>query len=236
MRSRRQYAVSTAPAATQRFTFLLIASAFLIVALVLGSARGDAAVGPPSTVSSFPAASRSDAQLVFYGGPAENVATVDIDAATNEYLISDKAGLIADTNCRSTSRTTARCTRFNVEGTNDDRLTVNLDRGDDSFKMLAARSARVEGGRGADRITGSVANSRLYGDRGRDQLRGLGGEDALIADAGRDRLYGGPNDDSLRADNDDRDRTIACGPGRDKATIDRNLDPKPKNCERVRLR
>lgn len=49
----------------------------------------------------------------------------------------------------------------------------------------------VNGGTGADRITGSDADEGLSGGDGHDIVRGLGGNDALLGYRGNDRLLGG---------------------------------------------
>jgi hypothetical protein len=48
-------------------------------------------------------------------------------------------------------------------------------------------------------------------------------------------MFGGSGDDRLDAVDDRRDAVINCGPGNDRAVIDR-MDPFPQNCEVVRRR
>jgi Ca2+-binding RTX toxin-like protein len=62
-------------------------------------------------------------------------------------------------------------------------------------------------------------------------LRGLAGNDLLDGGRGADRLDGGSGNDTLAARDGTRD-TVACGPGRDKATVD-SLD-RVSGCETVR--
>ncbi len=96
-----------------------------------------------------------------------------------------------------------------------------------------------------DDLNGDQGNDRLVGGQGADYLAGGPGADDL--DGGieaiedefytgeDDTLLGGPGNDLLDAWAADRDQVINCGPGkRDKAIIDRGLDPKPKGCERVK--
>ncbi len=71
----------------------------------------------------------------------------------------------------------------------------------------------------------------VSGQAGADTLIGRGGNDSLYGDLGRDRLFGGRGNDRLDADDDARDKAIACGPGRDVALIDPALDPEPVGCE-----
>ncbi len=68
----------------------------------------------------------------------------------------------------------------------------------------------VSGGHGRDRLSGGSGNDRLYGGPGRDRLTG---------GAGADALRGGGGGDTIRARDGRRDR-IACGAGRDTATLD----------------
>lgn len=56
----------------------------------------------------------------------------------------------------------------------------------------------VEGGAGADRITGDGGANLLAGGAGNDRLRGAGGADQLLGGAGNDRLEGGAGADRLR--------------------------------------
>jgi hypothetical protein len=76
---------------------------------------------------------------------------------------------------------------------------------------------------------------RVRGNDGNDVTRGPGGDDLLGArdEFGRDVFEGGGGDDLVSAVNRDADRRIDCGPGRDKAFVDRQ-DPRTKRCERVR--
>ena len=211
---------------------LLGAAALSATALLPAAVVGAPAPDQASFVDSQPPY-RSPGQLTLIGSAANNDVSVDLDTTTNEYLVSDRVGLTAGPNCQGTSATSARCIRFG-----NDRVVVVLKGGDDRFKVLTTkRGGRVYGRGGNDRIASSAADSAFYGDEGQDRLRGLGGEDTLDGGRGHDRLYGGPDNDRLFADNDDRDRTIACGKGDDdQAFIDRNLDPKPKGCEHIRRR
>ncbi|HYH60311.1 MAG TPA: calcium-binding protein [Solirubrobacterales bacterium] len=92
-------------------------------------------------------------------------------------------------------------------------------------------SESIRGASGRDQISGGDHRDRLLGGRGRDDLRGGGGPDELEGQAGRDRFRGGQGSDELDASQDDRDKVVACGPGRaDKAELD-EVDPRPRGCE-----
>jgi len=99
---------------------------------------------------------------------------------------------------------------------------------------------------GSDYLLGQKGDDHLIGDLGGDFLTGGGGDDVL--DGGptaSDETHPAPTDDSFEAGpgNDlvlaadhDRDNRIDCGPGKhDVAVIDR-IDPKPKGCEKVRVK
>jgi hypothetical protein len=95
-----------------------------------------------------------------------------------------------------------------------------------------------------DYLYGQKGNDRLFGDLGGDFLTGGGGDDVL--DGGPkpkdddfpkdDSFEAGPGNDRVLAADDDQDNRIDCGPGKhDVAVIDR-IDPKPKRCEKVRVK
>ena len=96
-----------------------------------------------------------------------------------------------------------------------------------------------------DDLNGDQGNDLLVGSEGADLLSGGSGADTLNGgfEAIEDEFYtgeddvllGGPGNDLLKAWHADRDQVINCGPGkRDKAIIDRGLDPRPKGCERIK--
>jgi hypothetical protein len=98
-----------------------------------------------------------------------------------------------------------------------------------------------------DELRGDSGNDLLIGGRGADTLNGGPGADKLEGgiEAVEDEFYtgvddillGGPGNDRLNAWGADTDHTIDCGPGkRDKAIVDRGLDPKPNGCEVVKKR
>jgi len=67
-------------------------------------------------------------------------------------------------------------------------------------------------------------NAALSGGAGNDRLRG---------GRGRNHLSGGAGKDTVNARNRQRDR-VDCGPGRDRASVDRS--DRVRRCERVRRR
>lgn len=96
----------------------------------------------------------------------------------------------------------------------------------------------------SDYLYGQKGNDHLFGDLGGDFLTGGGGDDVLDGgpqarddpDKTDDTFDAGPGNDMVLAAGHDVDNFIDCGPGkRDVAVIDR-IDPKPKGCEKVRVK
>ena len=117
------------------------------------------------------------------------------------------------------------------KGTNGgDRLTGT--RSDDELVGRGGDDC-LTGGPGDDVLAGGDGNDRLVAGTGADLARGNAGNDRLIGGPGRDRLEGGPGDDAISAADGQRD-LVRCGPGEDRATVDR-LD-RVSGCERVRPR
>lgn len=82
------------------------------------------------------------------------------------------------------------------------------------------------------------SNENFDGGPGNDVLRGFGQPDGLIGGSGNDKidggsgkdyLIGGPGNDKINARDGQRDKRIDCGPGKDRARVDK-IDPKPISC------
>jgi ABC-2 type transport system ATP-binding protein len=112
-------------------------------------------------------------------------------------------------------------------------------------------SSPRKGTGGADRIKGTPGPDAIAGGGGRDRLKGKDGNDCLIGQGGGDRLGGGTGGDLLRGGKGvdrvsggkgrDLVRTVGgghdvvrCGPGRDKARVDRG--DRTRGCEVVKPR
>jgi hypothetical protein len=103
-----------------------------------------------------------------------------------------------------------------------------------------------------DKLSGTDESDKIKGKSGRDKLNGKGGDDCMNGGAGKDRVKGGPGNDDIRggrgkdklrgntgrdvfhAARGGRDR-IDCGPGKDKAFIDKRRD-RARHCEKIRRR
>jgi len=89
----------------------------------------------------------------------------------------------------------------------------------------------LDGGSDRDTLVGGAGNDTLRGGAGDDKLRGQGGNDTLDGGRGKDLLDGGSGRDAIAAADGQRDM-VRCGPGRDRARVDR-FD-RVSGCERVR--
>jgi Ca2+-binding RTX toxin-like protein len=82
-------------------------------------------------------------------------------------------------------------------------------------------------------LAGGTGDDVLWGHAGFDDMSGGAGNDVLRPEGGRDRARAGPGADLIRAAGGRKDN-VACGPGRDKAIVDRRDDV--RGCERIVLR
>jgi Ca2+-binding RTX toxin-like protein len=81
----------------------------------------------------------------------------------------------------------------------------------------------------SENFNGGGGNDVLIGNGQPDLLNGGSGNDILNGGPGRDSLYGGAGNDFLNARDGHRDAVIDCGPGNDRAKVDK-VDPKPISC------
>jgi Ca2+-binding RTX toxin-like protein len=89
---------------------------------------------------------------------------------------------------------------------------------------------RIHGLGGNDCVWGGTGNDRIWGGTGADQLHGGTGRDVISGNAGRDRIIAGLGADLVYA-RDGKQDWIDCGPGRDRAVVDRG--DRVRHCERV---
>jgi len=100
--------------------------------------------------------------------------------------------------------------------------TVTATRGSGRPTPAARRCRRpLRGTSHGDRLIGTAAGERIYGRGGADRIDGRGGADCLWGGAGADRIH---SRDGVRD-------WVDCGPGRDRAVVDR-VD-RVVHCERV---
>ena len=110
---------------------------------------------------------------------------------------------------------------------------ATADRGAGPPPPAGSCENRVVGTDKRDRLRGTPGGDRILGRAGRDRLNGRGGDDCLIGGGGRDRHSGGAGDDVIRARGNARD-VVACGPGDDRAVVDRR--DRVRGCETVKRR
>jgi hypothetical protein len=96
-----------------------------------------------------------------------------------------------------------------------------------------ARRDVLIGTSASDRLIGRGGADRLVGKRGADCLSGGKGRDRLSGGPGRDRLSGGRGADRILAKGGKRD-VVRCGPGFDRAKVDRR--DVVRGCERTNRR
>jgi len=113
-------------------------------------------------------------------------------------------------------------------GEGDDRLTARS--GNDRAAARAGDDS-LTGGSGNDRLYGEEGRDRILGNSGNDMIAGGSGPDLLGAGTGRNRLYGEGGNDSLTSVNRSTRDLVDCGPGRDRAVVDRG--DRTRGCETV---
>jgi hypothetical protein len=139
----------------------------------------------------------------------------------------------------------------------DNRVCGDMDidgvamQGDEAADTIVgtARSDLLRGGGGADELSGEAGTNCLYGEVGSDRIRGGGSNDQIWGNPGGDRISAGAGNDLVRTGSG-KDRvkggeghdgivvqgggadTVSCGPGFDRAIVDRK-DEASKGCERL---
>ena len=116
---------------------------------------------------------------------------------------------------------------FGKGTTGGDRITG--DRRTDNLIGRAGDDCLIGRG-GDDKLDGGDGQDSVDGGRGSDLLRGGAGNDRLDGGKSDDRIEGGAGNDVIAAVDGERD-VVRCGPGRDRARVDR-IDS-VAGCERV---
>ncbi|HSC93127.1 MAG TPA: hypothetical protein VLB86_15855 [Gaiellaceae bacterium] len=97
-----------------------------------------------------------------------------------------------------------------------------------------AGAAAIRGTARADSLLGTQRADVISGLGGADRIVGRGGADLVVAGTGGDRVEAGSGDDRVALDQDGARDRVACGPGRDLVTADRE-DTVAADCEVVTL-
>jgi Ca2+-binding RTX toxin-like protein len=107
--------------------------------------------------------------------------------------------------------------------TSTERFQVNGLGGTDAVSANAGVGAltllSVDGGAGADTITGSDGPDLILGGEGNDVLNGGGGDDRIVGDRGSDTMSGGAGDDTLVWNNGDGTDVMNGDAGRDDVEV-----------------
>ena len=93
-------------------------------------------------------------------------------------------------------------------------------------------SDKIKGKNGRDVLNGKAGNDCINGGSGKDKVKGGPDNDKLQGGRGKDKIKGNAGKDIIRARRGGRDR-IDCGPGKDKAIIDKRRD-RVRHCEKVK--
>lgn len=115
-----------------------------------------------------------------------------------------------------------------IRGTNGRDTLRGTGGGDLIFGLGGADVIRAR--QGHDCLIGGRGADRLYGGPGADRLTGGAGDDVLVGGADANSYDAGPGDDFVNAVNARRE-LVRCGPGRDRARVDR-FD-RVRGCETV---
>src|SRR4051794_11435396 len=112
--------------------------------------------------------------------------------------------------------------QFTIHSTTE-RFQVNGLGGDDSVTASNGVGARtllsVDGGAGADTVTGSDGPDLILGGEGNDVLSGGSGDDRIVGDRGNDTMNGGNGDDTLVWNNGDATDVANGDAGRDDVEV-----------------
>ena len=113
---------------------------------------------------------------------------------------------------------------FTLEASTE-RFQVNGLGGDDSVAATAGTALAentllsVDGGAGADIVTGSDGPDLILGGEGNDILNGRGDDDRIVGDRGADTMNGGAGDDTLVWNNGDATDIMNGDDGRDDVEV-----------------
>lgn len=143
-----------------------------------------------------PAAER-EVNLLFTGGPEQNVIFIQISPDGRSYVITSSHPLEAGGGICLHSEGLE--TQLTCEATPIAGFEVNAGGGHDQviFSPKITVPVTLRGGPGHDRLRGGAAADKLVGGEGRDDLFGMGGDDWVFGGPGEDYLHGGPGNDRL---------------------------------------
>ncbi len=115
-------------------------------------------------------------------------------------------------------------------GAGADRLTGSAA---DNVLIGGSGADRLTGGSGGDELSGGAGPDTVSGGAGGDDLSGGNGKDQLNAGSDRDVVRGGAGRDTIATNDRSADLVSSCGAASDAVTADRR-DAVATDCERVR--
>jgi Ca2+-binding RTX toxin-like protein len=152
---------------------------------------------PPPPPTSAPTAVSTSGSAVIAAAAAGTVNGISVTRpSTTTIAVSDSAGVTAGAGCVQAAPTQATCA--NTSTTTLSSATVNAGDGDD--QVTSAVKATIDGGAGADRLTGSGSSDSITGGPGDDVLAGGGGDDSFLegsSPSGADTMDGGAGRDNV---------------------------------------
>jgi hypothetical protein len=189
---------------------------------------GSCAIGVTYTPSA-PGEDSATLTVASNGGGTPHVVQLTGSGRSAVTCLGAPANLISGTTGRDTLRGTAGVDSIIGLGRSDN---LNGLGGDDCIFGGGGRDT-LRGSGGADRLVGGAAGDRLIGGPTGDQLVGGRGGDRLNGGRGGNAYNGGRGNDRIAARNG-KNELVFCGPGRDRAVVDRR--DRVRDCERVRRR
>jgi Ca2+-binding RTX toxin-like protein len=202
---------------------------------VIGDAGNDRVIGGPNPATSLDTLLGGDGndQLVWNNGDGTDIATgdngndeVEVNGAptAGDVFTLAPADQVAQPGVAIFKRD--NLVRFTMTITAE-RLTVNGLGGADTFApeagvaggTAALTSVTLNGGSGADALTGTDGADVVNGGEDIDTLDGGAGDDRIAGDRGNDAMSGGAGDDVLVWNNGDATDTNAGGAGFDRAEV-----------------
>ncbi|HEX3241011.1 MAG TPA: hypothetical protein VHR18_12870 [Solirubrobacterales bacterium] len=157
-------------------------------------------------IAASPAHAAERFNVLFTGGPEDNVLDIRLSLDGRSYLVNSMVPLEVGGNL--CTHVGGRETTLSCEAVAIASFEVNSGPGDDSVIISpkitlpttlrgGPGNDRLRAGSGGDKLIGGAGDDVLYGSNSDDLLIGGSGEDWLFGQGGDDRLLGGPDDDWL---------------------------------------
>ncbi|MEU8237424.1 calcium-binding protein [Actinoplanes missouriensis] len=164
------------------------------VGLTLLTTVSVGALATPAEAASTGVASVSGTKITFKAAKKkQNKVVITLSGRT--VTIDDRVAIKAGKGCKKVKgdSTKVRCTTSKAPY----KIYAFLSDRNDSLVNKARVRIDVDGGTGADSITGGPLNDGLYGRSGADKIWGGAGDDYLMGAEGNDRIWGGVGNDVI---------------------------------------